>query len=168
MVKFRDSVVKRVRGHTCTCYLWINNKRIICEFRSSKTHDFQNRSDVYSFIKAMRARESIISKLGQYLEKTIRKRESQDSVNPFLSALELLAEGESKIGTETKKPELLEAALELLFAGHETSSSAACATMLHLANKVRNNTYWKLFFTFHFTPLIKYAFIDRIHRIHRQ
>ena len=39
-------------------------------------------------------------------------------------------------GEPPSRRELLEAALELLFAGHETTASAACSTLLHLAQHV--------------------------------
>ena len=94
---------------------------------------------VFSFTQAMRARDTILTKIGECLD-----RNSDDVTANFTSVLLLLLQSSPENGEEPLTgQEVREAALELLFAGHETTASAACSILMHLANKVgyRNFTF---------------------------
>ena len=91
--------------------------------------------NVCSLTQAVRAREAILTKLEQCLQRC--PEDLAPAPGSFSSVLHLLLQAGVEEGARPSRRELLEAALELLFAGHETTASAACSTMLQLAKKVR-------------------------------
>lgn len=78
--------------------------------------------------QGIKARNYLLEKI----EECIREKEGRGTVGDFTDALDLIMnteDGEERMS----RREVKESALELLFAGHETTASAACSMILHLA-----------------------------------
>ncbi|OWF38262.1 cytochrome P450 26A1-like [Mizuhopecten yessoensis] len=76
--------------------------------------------------KGMKARDALLQKI----EQCIKEKQGSGSPHSFMDALSLMMdiEGEEKLTLDEAK----DVGLELLFAGHETTSSAACTLVLQL------------------------------------
>ncbi|XP_074641268.1 cytochrome P450 26A1-like [Tubulanus polymorphus] len=81
------------------------------------------------FHKGMKAREKLLETIEKQIVERMNSPEDHDD------ALWLLMNASDDDGTKLSMMELKEACLELLFAGHETTASAACTTMMQLAQK---------------------------------
>lgn len=79
-----------------------------------------------NYLQGMKARKTLLEKI----EHCIKEKLNNGASDGFVDALSLMTniEGNGKLSLG----ELKELGLELLFAGHETTSSAACTLMLQL------------------------------------
>ncbi|XP_064631721.1 cytochrome P450 26B1-like [Lineus longissimus] len=77
--------------------------------------------------KGLRAKKILLEKIGE----CIKKRQEENCSQTYVDALSLLLNDQSEL--KMAPDELKEIALELLFAGHETTASAACTLLMQLA-----------------------------------